>query len=131
MMTLYNCCRVMISVPECRSSMIQWIVNRDYTDCSTIPYPIQTTGHLLTKETPLVIFHRPLERYNPSSKIPVPKTTTTISNPISSEDSSAADLPSLAPGKNSHLPPVFRIMKEYEDQHRQHRFEESQGGEVE
>jgi hypothetical protein len=69
--------------------MIHWLINRDYTDFSTVPYPAQATGHTLTKDTPLVMFQKPLERLDP--------------------------LPSRAPPKNSHLPPVFRMMKESQE----------------
>jgi hypothetical protein len=72
--------------------MIQWALNRDYTDCSTIAYPVQATGHVLTKETPLVIFHKPLERYSASS-LPQPP-------------------PAAPPKSNNHLPPIFRMMME-------------------
>jgi hypothetical protein len=86
MITRFGCCRAMVSVPECRATMIQWLINRDYTDFSTVPYPALATGHTLTKETPLVMFQKPLEKYEP--------------------------LPLHAPPKNGHLPPVFRMMKE-------------------
>lgn len=67
-MIQYDCCRVMISIPECRMSMINWILNRDYTDSATIPYPVQATGHTLVKDIPLVIFHKRLIKRNESTE---------------------------------------------------------------
>lgn len=61
-MSQQNCVRIMISIPEIRDSMIQWVLHRDFVDVKTLPYPSEAIGQTMVKDTSLVIFQKPLKR---------------------------------------------------------------------
>ena len=68
-MTKAGCCRIMTCIPDARLRLIHWLLDREYIDVSTTPYPEEPTGHTLTKSNiKLVMFAKPLQLLPPPPK---------------------------------------------------------------
>lgn len=52
-----NCCRSMVSIPNVRTSMMNWIQHLEYTQVGTAPYPCKHLNHDIVKDNvELVLF---------------------------------------------------------------------------
>lgn len=86
-----GCCRIMTCIPETRVSLIEWLLDRQYTDIKTVPYPVEATGHRLLKDnTKLVVMVKPLQLVSSTREV------------------NAGEEQNIPPPQNSHLPPHWR-----------------------
>jgi hypothetical protein len=105
----YNCIRVLVSLPSCRESMMNWIEKREYIAVSEIAYPFQALGHQLKKEKEIKEEKEQdknsvtLIQFVKTSPSFLKKKSTKTEQPAPASDSSAA-----GPVSESYLPPVFR-----------------------
>lgn len=102
-----GCCRVMVSVPSTRLSMMSWLERRGYTAGVSISYPVAATGHTLSKdEVRLVVHHKSLRASDEVG--PLSAASTSASTSAFASGSSSREAGSEVGRRGLALPPHWR-----------------------